>query len=169
MMRNFLNGGDNRKAFCVPAEGRLKKTTMRRSGVQFTENPDNWNDKTCFVYNSNTFESVLTIIKNLMKDNPENIQYFFLIDSIDALILRKDLDKDFDEATKVAGGPVLMSLFYKHVGLISERAGHHICLISQERNSSIQTGHGHAPPPKMKASGGNAARHYADRDWETCL
>jgi hypothetical protein len=55
-----------------------------------------------------------------------------------------------------------MSLFYKHVGLISERAGHHICLISQERNSSIQTGHGHAPPPKMKASGGNAARHYAD-------
>ena len=162
MMRNFLNTVPNSKAFCVPAEGRLKKTTMKRSGVTFTEDPSKWDTGTCFVLNSNVYEAVLTIVKDMMVDNPENIQYFFLIDSIDALILRKDLDKDFDEATKVAGGPVLMSLFYKHVGLISERAGHHICLISQERNSSIQVGHGHAPPPKMKASGGNAVRHYAD-------
>lgn len=162
MLRNFLNSGKKRKGFCVPAEGRLKKTTMRRSGVKFTEDPNQWDDGTCFVYNSNVFESVLSVIKGFMTDNPEDYQYFFIIDSIDALILRKDLDKTFDEATKVAGGPVLMSVFYKHVGLISERAGHHICLISQERNSSIPMGHGHTPPPKMKASGGSAVRHYAD-------
>lgn len=162
MMRNFLRTVPNSKGFCVPAEGRLKSSTKKRVGVSFTEKPEEWNVGTCFVFNSNVFETVLTIIKELMQNNEEDIQYFFMIDSVDALILRNDLDKGFNEATKVAGGPVLMSLFYKHVGLISERAGHHICLISQERNSSIQTGHSHAPPPKMKASGGNAIRHYAD-------
>ena len=162
MMRIFLRDNPNSKGFCVPAEGRLKSSMKKRSGIKFTENVEDWDVGTCFVFHSNVFEVVLTFIKELMSNNKEEIQYFFMVDSIDALILQNDLAKGFDDAVKVAGGPELMSLFFKHVGLVTERAGHHIALISQERVSSIQAGHGHAPPPKMKAAGGNAVRHYAD-------
>ena len=70
-----------------------------------------------FVYKSNIFESVLQLMRDLITNNPTNCKYFFIIDSMDAMVPKKDMDRSFEDSDKVAGGSVLSSNFLKKMAL----------------------------------------------------
>ena len=152
--RNFQKTVDNGMVIYVKSEGRLSPEMIERSGVDTSA-------KKWFVYKSNIFESVLQLMKNLITENPSECKYFFIIDSMDAMVPKNDLDRPFEESDKVAGGSVLSSNFLKKMALGLSTKGHICFMISQVR-SKVTIGYEKADPKVTNASGGNALLHYSD-------
>jgi len=152
--RNFQSSLDNSMAIYIKSEGRLSLDMIARSGVDTS--PDKW-----FVYKSNIFESVLQLMRDLITNNPTECKYFFIIDSMDAMVPKKDMDRSFEDSDKVAGGSVLSSNFLKKMALGIATKGHICFMISQVR-SKVTIGYDKGDPKITNASGGNALLHYSD-------
>ena len=162
IMNNFLKTVPNSKGFLVKAEGRLNSNVKRVSGVEFVHDPEEWDNGKCFVLRSNVYENIATLILELIKNNTENTRYYFLIDSMDALISKNDLSKGFDDSAKVAAGAVLTSNFLRRIMLPLSTFGHICGLISQVRSNVQINPYAKGDPKLTNSSGGNALQHYAD-------
>ena len=162
IMNNFLKSVPNSKGFLVKAEGRLNSNVKKISGVNFVDDPSEWDAGTCFVLRSNIYENIATLILELIKNNPENTRYYFLIDSMDALISKNDLSKGFEDSAKVAAGAVLTSNFLRRIMLPLSTFGHICGLISQVRSNVQINPYAKTDPKLTNSSGGNALQHYAD-------
>jgi RecA/RadA recombinase len=152
--RNFQKM-DNAMVIYVKAEGRLSKEMVERSGVSTDENK--W-----FVYKCNVYESVIDFMRQMVKDNPSDTRYMFIIDCMDALVPRGDLEKSADEAIKVAGGALLSSDFLKRMALGLGIRGHICYMVSQVRTKVSINPYEKTDPKLTNASGGNAMLHYSD-------
>jgi RecA/RadA recombinase len=162
IMKNFLKTVPNSKGFLVKAEGRLNSNVKKISGVDFVDKPEEWDNGKCFVLRSNVYENIATLILELIQNNPENTRYYFLIDSMDALISKNDLSKGFDDSAKVAAGAVLTSNFLRRIMLPLSTFGHICGLISQVRSNVQINPYAKGDPKLTNSSGGNALQHYAD-------
>jgi hypothetical protein len=161
IMKNFLQG-KNRKGLYIKAEGRLSKSVVDRSGIKFVENSKEWEDGTCFVFKCNIYETVANLINKLVQNNEEEISYFFIIDSMDALIPKGDKDKTFEDAVKVSGGAAISSHFLKKMALPFSVGGHICAMISQVRSEVKINQYAKTDPRLTNASGGSALLHYSD-------
>lgn len=161
IIKNFLKTVPNSKAVIIPSEGRLKDDMKKRSGVQFVYSPDEWVMGSAFVVHTNIFEKAVSIIRDLVTHNPENIKYVFLIDSMDALIPRGDAEKH-DEPNKVSGGALLSSDFLRRMANAISVKGHLVIMISQVRAAIKINQYEKSDPKITNAGGGNALLHYSD-------
>jgi RecA/RadA recombinase len=161
-MRNFLLTQKNGKGFYIKAEGRLSKEMIERSGVKFVFTAEEWGVGTCFVFESNIHETVFDAMRELIGKNDEKIRYFFLLDSVDGLIRKNDLDKTFEESQKVAGGAVIAADLMKRVSIALQKRGHIAIFISQVRADIKLDPYSKAPIRQTSATGGNALLHFAN-------
>jgi len=161
-MKNFLDQPAKRKGFYIKAEGRLSKEMIDRSGVKFVFDADDWKEGTCFVFESNIYETVFDALRELVGKNDEKIQYFFLLDSVDGLIRKGDLDKTFEESQKVAGGAVIAADLMKRMSIALQKRGHICIFISQVRADIKLDPYSKAPVRQTTATGGNALLHFAN-------
>ena len=152
--RNFQKM-DNAMAVYVKSEGRLTQDMIDRAGID--EDKKKW-----FVYKSNTYESVINLMRELVKNNPENYKYMFIIDSMDSLVPKADLQKGPEDANKVAGGALLSSDFLRKMALGLTTRGHICYMISQVRSKVTINPYERTDPRVTNASGGNAMLHYSD-------
>ncbi len=152
--RNFQKM-DNAMVIYIKSEGRLSADMIERSGVDTDESK--W-----FIYKCNVYESVIDFMRQMVKDNPSDTRYMFIIDSMDALVPRGDLEKGADEAIKVAGGSLLSSDFLKRMALGLATRGHICYMISQVRTKVSINPYEKTDPRLTNASGGNAMLHYSD-------
>ena len=162
IMKNFLDTVPNSKGFLVKAEGRLNSNVKNVSGISFVDKPDSWENGTCFVLKTNIYENIATIILDLIKNNADGCRYYFLIDSMDALIAKNDASKGFEDSQKVAAGAVISSHFLKMIMLPLSTFGHVCALISQVRSNVQINPYAKTDPKLTNSSGGNALQHYAD-------
>jgi len=146
---------DNSMVIYIKAEGRLSVDMIERTGVDTDENK--W-----FVFKCNIYETVIDFMRQLVKDNLSDTRYMFIIDSMDALIPRKDLEKGADEALKVGGGALLSSDFLRRMALGLATRGHICYMVSQVRSTIKINPYEKSNPQVTNASGGNAALHYSD-------
>lgn len=153
--RNFQMQIPNSKVVYVKAEGRLSREILERAGINSSE--DKW-----FLLESNVYEFVFDFVKALIKENDESKRYLFIIDSMDGLITRGDLEKGLSDATKVAGGAVIGAAFLKRVANAMSKFGHMCIMISQVRDTIKIDPYTKAPFKNTTASGGNALLHYAN-------
>mgnify|MGYP003115294196 FL=1 len=156
--KNFQETVENGMVVYFKAEGRLSPEMLERSGLDV-------NEKKLFIYKCNIFESVLQLIRELILNNPTDCKYFFIIDSMDALIPKVDFEKGYggkDDAHKVAGGSVLSSTFLKQMALPLSSKGHICFMISQVRSKVSVNKYEKGDPKLTNASGGNALLHYSD-------
>ena len=153
--RNFQKTLDKGMVVYIKSEGRLSPDMIARSGVDTS--PEKW-----FVYKSNIFESVLQLMRELIMNNPTDHKYFFIIDSMDAMVPKKDMDRSFEDSDKVAGGSVLSSNFLKKMALGLSTKGHICFMISQVRSKVSVNQYEKTDPNLTNASGGNALLHYSD-------
>ena len=156
--KNFQETVDNGMVVYIKAEGRLSESMLERSGL-------NTSEEKLFIYKCNIFESVLQLMRQLIMNNPSKCKYFFIIDSMDALIPKGDFDKGYggkDDAHKVAGGSVLSSAFLKQMALALSTKGHICFMISQVRSKVSVNKYEKGDPNLTNASGGNALLHYSD-------
>ena len=153
--KNFQTTVDNGMVIYIKSEGRLSHEMIERSGMDTS--PEKW-----FVYKSNVFESVLQLMKDLITNNATDCKYFFIVDSMDAMVPKGDIDRPFEESDKVAGGSVLSSNFLKKMALPLSSRGHICFMISQVRSKVSITKFDTGDPKLTNASGGNALLHYSD-------
>ena len=161
VMKNFLDLPNTRGLY-IKAEGRLSKEMRERSGVDFTFKEDKWADGKCFVFESNIYETVLDLMRLLIGDNKEKTRYCFMLDSLDGLIMKEDLKKDFHDAHKVAGGALLGAKFMQKMSIALAKRGHMAIFISQVRADINLDPYSKAPVRQTSATGGNALLHFAN-------
>jgi len=162
-LKNFLDvENDNRKGFYIKAEGRLGEEIASRSGVKFVTNTEDWKEGTCFVFETNIYETAVDAMRQLVGRNQEKNKYFFIIDSVDGLLRKDDLDKTFEESQKVAGGAVVAGTFMKKCAAALQKRGHIAIFISQVRDDIKLDPYSKAPIRQTLATGGNALLHFAN-------
>jgi RecA/RadA recombinase len=98
----------------------------------------------------------------LVGKNDESKFYFFLLDSVDGLISKGDLDKGFEDSNKVAGGAVIAGNFMKRMSISLCKRGHLAIFISQVRADIKLDPYSKAPVRQTSATGGNALLHFAN-------
>lgn len=157
-MYNFLSMNKLHHGIYFKCEGRLSPKLKERSGIEFTTDPDTW-ENNCLVVESNIYEAVFGMIKDLISDNSTGSKYFMIIDSMDNMVKRDDLAKDFTEAPKVAGGALLTSVFLKKVSLALSKRGHVLMFISQIRDKPKIDQYEKQSPRQGMSSGGHAVEH----------
>lgn len=157
---NFLKTVPNSKGMYIKAEGKFNDDLLNNSGIKFVFSADEWEIGTCFVLESCVAETVFSVMRELVKTNDEDIRYIFILDSMDGLNRKADLEKSFEEADQVAGGALITSVFLKKMALAMTRLGHMVIMISQVR-ANIKLNPYDKAPPKDNFSGGNSALHGA--------
>lgn len=162
VMKNFLIQVPNSKGFYIKAEGRLSPEMQKRSGVKFVFSADEWVEGTCFVFESNIYETVVDAMRQLVSKNEEGIKFCFLLDAVDGLIAKNDMDKSFEESAKVAGGAVIAATFMKKMSIALAKRGHMAIFISQVRADIKLDPYSKAPIRQTSATGGNALLHFAN-------
>ena len=161
-MKNFLDKTPKAKGFYIKAEGRLSVEMRERSGIKFVFNAEEWEEGTCFVFESNIYETVVDVMRQLVAKNDEGNLYYFLLDSVDGLISKGDLDKSFEDSNKVAGGAVIAANFMKRLSIGLAKRGHIAVFISQVRADIKLDPYSKAPVRQTSATGGNALLHFAN-------
>lgn len=161
VMKNFLKM-PNARGLYIKAEGRLPKEMQERSGIDFATSEDDWKDGNCFVFESNIYETVLDLMRALVGDNENKTKYCFILDSLDGLIMKEDLNKDFQDAHKVAGGALLGAKFMQKMSIALAKRGHMAIFISQVRADIKLDPYSKAPVRQTTATGGNALLHFAN-------
>lgn len=161
--RNFLNTIPSSRALLVKAEGRLSKDMQDRSGLKYVWKTEDWVEGTCFVLETNVYELAIGVMRDLVVNNPENKNKFiFILDSIDALILKDDLEKPIDGNNKVAGGPALTKKFMQRMAIAMNKFGHQCLMIGQVSAKVEISQYGPKDQRQISATGGNAAMHFAN-------
>jgi hypothetical protein len=56
-------------------------------------------------------------MRQLVSKNEEKTKFCFLLDAVDGLIAKNDMDKSFEESSKVAGGAVIAATFMKKLSI----------------------------------------------------
>lgn len=163
IIRNFLTTIPNSKCLWDIAEGRgLSKENIERCGLTFVYHPDDWKVGTVFVLESNTFELYIKIVKELVMNNPENIKYGFVIDSLDGMQLKDDKAKEINENNKVAGTPMLSKKMLQSLSLGMFKYGHLMIIISQVTAEIKMDQYSKSPNRGGQFSGGNSLLHGSD-------
>tara|TARA_R110000765_G_scaffold356561_2_gene446662 strand:+ start:960 stop:2060 length:1101 start_codon:yes stop_codon:yes gene_type:complete len=152
---NFQKETENSFVVYIKAEGRMSDRILKSTGIDTSK--DKW-----FLYSGNIFENVGALIKNCIDQNPDNLRYMFIIDSMDALILKDDAEKGLDQAVKVAGGALLTSTLCKRLALRTAHNGHIALCICQVRSKVSINPYAKEDPKLSNNSGGNALQHYAN-------
>lgn len=159
--KNFLKM-PKAKAVYIKAEGRLSPEVRERSGVKFVSKEDEWDQGSCFVFESNIYETVLDLMRVLIARTPEAIKYCFVLDSLDGLIMKDDLKKNFEDSHKIAGGALLGAKFMQKMSIALAKRGHMAIFISQVRADIKLDPYSKAPVRQTTATGGNALLHFAN-------
>jgi RecA/RadA recombinase len=161
VMKNFLKMPQS-KAVYFKAEGRLSDEMIKRCGVKFVFNYDDWEDGTCFVFESNIYETVVDLMRQLVNSNEEKNKYCFCLDSVDGLIKKADNEKTFEESPQIAGGASIAAAFMKKMSIAIGKRGHMAIFISQVRADIKLDPYSKAPIRQTTATGGNALLHFAN-------
>ena len=161
VMKNFLKMPKSKGVY-IKAEGRLSNEMKARCGIDFTFNESEWDHGKCFVFDSNIYETVLDLMRVLVARNPEETRYCFVLDSLDGLIMKGDLEKGFEDSHKVAGGALLGAKFMQKMSIALAKRGHMALFISQVRADIKLDPYSKAPIRQTTATGGNALLHFAN-------
>ncbi len=164
---NYMKTMEKSKTIFIKAEGRLSNEMRKRVGMTFVDKVEDWQYGTVFVLSCNIFETVAKTILNVIKaayDNGEHIA--FILDSLDGLILKADLEKGFDGGPKVAGVPLLTKLLFRHLAL---PIAHYdaLLMVTGQYAAEIKIDP-YAPnvPRQASSSGGSSIGHQSDYVFE---
>jgi hypothetical protein len=161
---NYMKTMPKSKTIYVKAEGRLSPEIQARTGMRFVTNPAEWSYGTVFVLSTNVFETVADIVEKLIKDMHEKGEHLcVIIDSLDGLILKKDLEvKGIDGNVMVAGVPKLTKLLFRRLALPITHYDA-LLIITGQYSADIKIDpYAPAVPRLGDSSGGSSIPHQCD-------
>lgn len=152
--KNFQEQVSNSMVVYFNTERRTPKELIQRSGID--TNPEK-----LLIHNSKVYDHIDSLMKKLVKDNPDNRRYLFIIDSMDGLVEIDEEKKTIAESSQLGGTAKLNSTFLKRMALALAKGGHTCIMISQFR-STLSVGKSYVAPKAVESSGGYALLHYSD-------
>lgn len=154
--RNFqLKFKDKGFVVYFKAEGRLSEDLLNRSKID--TNPEKFK-----VIPSNVYEFVIDTMRSLVRNNKTKHKYMFIIDSIDGLMTREELEKTTEESVATASSARMLSILFKRMSLALSEMGHLALFISQERGQIVIDKYAPRAQTQGNSSGGNAIQHYVN-------
>lgn len=159
--KEFLATVPNSRVLYVKAEAKLSAEIQERSGLVFTKDPTTWRNGTVFVFESNIYEVVIGLIRELISNNPNKHVYMFILDSMDGLNLREDSVKAIDQAVRVAGQPKITKEFLQKVSVAMTKYGHMCFFLSQVSAEINLSPYTKTVPRQVGGAGGSAVQHFA--------
>lgn len=166
LAKNYMDTMPKSKTLFIKAEARLGPEMQARSGHKFVTDPSQWDYGTVFVYCSNVFESIASLIESLLPSMQKNGEHLCIIlDSLDGVILKADKEKNLwtgEESVKVAGVPALSKILFRRLAL---QINHFdaLFLITCQYSAEIKLDpYSKVPARQGDASGGNAVNHQND-------
>lgn len=162
----FLDEVPNSRAVWCKAEGRLSERNMSRSRHRFVFKAEDWVVGTILVFKNNIYEAWIDLMRDLVMNNPTKCRYAFVTDSMNSLILRNDQTKATDEASRVAGAPMLTSQLFQRIGMALNEMGHIAFFLSQVTSEIKLNPYDKTPPRQGSSSGGNSIAHNANESLE---
>ncbi len=159
--KEFFATVPNSRAVYIKAEGKLSAELQERTGLTFVTDPSQWRDKTVFVFETNVYEVVISLIRDLITNNPNGHRYVFILDSMDGLILREDAVKTVDQNVRVAGAPKITKEFLQKISVAMTKRGH-LCFFLGQVSAEIKLDpYAKGTPRQVGGAGGNAVQHFA--------
>lgn len=160
---NYMKTMDKAKTIFVKAEGRLSPEMMARTGMKFVHSAEEWEYGSVFVLSCNVFETVAKVVLETIKTGYQNGEHIcVIIDSMDGLILKADLDKGFDGSPKVAGVPLLTKLLFRHLALPVSHYDALLMVTGQYAAEIKLDPYSPNVPRQASSSGGSSISHQAD-------
>ncbi len=159
--RNFLKKVPKARVYLAKAEGRLTEEMQKRCGLKFVWNIEEWEEGTIFVHETHQYEAVIKMIRDLVGDNADGNRFCFILDSMDALILKSDLEKEITDASRVAGAPSLTKKFLQRMARAMTIHGH-LCVMIGQVSSKIEIDDSGKEIRQIASTGGNAALHWSN-------
>lgn len=158
IIKNFLEEKNKkRRSIYFLSDKEFSEEMIKRSGVNFVDNVDDFVDGTCYIIRTNIYETVCNTIKQLIEDR--DIEYIFALDSMDNFAPKSALDVDFGESFQKGGTSAITAHFFRCFNILLPRLGHIVIMISQYRDSVV-IGRQHNPIFKQtNSSGGRALEH----------
>lgn len=159
--KNFLDYfGEKAMIIYYKGEGRLDPDLRKRMGIRE-------DDQRFQVIKSNIYELVIDSMRALVRDtrdNPNNkgYHYLFIIDSIDGLITKEEMEKTAEQAAQVGSSARMLSQMLKKISSSLAEYGHMGIFISQERSTVTINPYAPKDQKQGNSSGGNAIQHYAN-------
>ena len=162
--QNFMAAVKGAKTIYVKAEGRLGEEIRERADLKFVFTAEEWNAGTVFVLETNVFETMAKIVETLLKEcHAKGILLCVIIDSMDGLILQKDLeDKGYGDNQKVAGVPLITKIMFKRLALPIGKFGCLYIITSQVSANIKLDPYSKEAPRAVAGAGGNSLNHQAD-------
>lgn len=151
----FQKEVENSKIIWIDAECRLNSELLERSGVDVC-------DDKFLLFRCNTTETVFNFMKELIdlnsqEKNPK--KFMFVVDSLDFLVSKTELEKTYEDNLRVAISATLNTQFAKRSSLPLTKNNHCLIILNQVRTDLSTVGS--YTGVKMKASGGAAISHMA--------
>lgn len=163
---NFLDTVPNSRVVWCKAEGRLSEQNAARVRHPIVYDPTEWKTGTIFVHRCNIYENWIDMMRDCVGNNPTNIRYGFVTDSLDNMGLKGDRDKPTDTGTKVAGAPLLTKQMFTKMGLALNERGHYAFFISQASADIKIDPYAKTIPRQTNGAGGNSVGHNANETLE---
>ncbi len=158
VVKNFLTDKERkRRAIYFLSDKELSEQLVKRSGVPFVEDINDWDDGTCYIIRTNVYETVCNTIKKIITDR--DTEYIFVLDSMDNFAPQSALEVDFGESFQKGGTSAISAHFFRCFNILLPRLGHIVIMISQYRDTVV-IGHQRNPTFKQtNSSGGRAIEH----------
>jgi RecA/RadA recombinase len=158
IIKNFLEDKTRkRRGIYFLSDKELSDDLVKRSGVKFVEDLDNFIDGTCYIIRTNIYETVCNTIKKIIQE--KETEYIFVLDSMDNFAPKSALEGDFGDSFQKGGTSAISAHFFRCFNILLPRLGHTTILISQFRDTvNISR---YAPPVQKQtsSSGGRAIEH----------
>lgn len=159
--RQFVATVPNSRVLYIKCEGRLSSEIQARCGLPFVKDPTLWATGSVFIFECNVYEVVIGLLRELISNNETKTRYLVILDSMDGLNLRGDMEKTVDEANRVAGAPLLTKQFLQKVSVAMAKHGH-LCLFLSQVSAEIKLDpYAKGTPRQVGGAGGNAVQHFA--------
>lgn len=166
VMDNLLDTVPHSRVVWALAEGRMSTQNELRFKHKVVYTFEEWEDGTVFVFKCNTFETWINLKRELVTNNPTGCRYGFVTDSLDNMILKDDMPKEFNAGDKVAGVPAMSKKLFQKMGLAMRERGHWAFFVSQKTADIKLDQYTPANNRQMAGSGGNSVAHNSDDSLE---
>jgi RecA/RadA recombinase len=159
VIKNFLECKEKRRrGVYFVSDKDLSENLIKRCGVKFVTDIEDFKDGTCFLLRTNVYETVCNSIKRLLEGNTEDVQFIFALDSMDNFAPRAALEVEYGESFQKGGTSAISSHFFRSYSVLLPLLGHTTVLVSQFRDT-FNMGKGPQIHKQMSSSGGRATEH----------
>lgn len=163
LMSNYLQTIPKSRGLYCKSEGRLSEEIQLRSGLKFVYSQEEWEYGTVFVLETNVMETTSDIIQSLLKnmyDKGEKL--VFAIDSLDGMILQKDLEKSASDNMMPAGVPKMTKMLFRKLALPINKYDALAIITSQYSETFKIDMFSKDKPQPVQGVGGSSVSHQPD-------